>query len=49
MSANPEKWSELGRMQACGSTWCHPAFADGRLYVRDERELKCLDLAQPLP
>jgi len=45
LEANPERCRELGRLQVCGSTWCHMAFADGRLYVRDERELKCLDLA----
>jgi outer membrane protein assembly factor BamB len=45
LSANPRKYEELGRLQVCGSTWCHPALANGRLYVRDERELKCLDLS----
>jgi outer membrane protein assembly factor BamB len=45
LSANPRQYEELGRLQVCGSTWCHPALADGRLYVRDERELKCLVLS----
>ena len=44
LAANPEKYTELGRVQVCGSTWSHPAFADGRLYVRDMRELQCFDL-----
>lgn len=42
--ADPAKYTELGRLQVCGSTWSHPAFADGKLYVRDGRELLCLDL-----
>jgi outer membrane protein assembly factor BamB len=45
MSATPQRYTELGRLQVCGSTWCHPAFAQSRLYVRDERALKCLDLS----
>ncbi|HWN93513.1 MAG TPA: PQQ-binding-like beta-propeller repeat protein [Methylomirabilota bacterium] len=45
LEANPEKYTELGRVQACGSTWSHPAFADGKLYVRDARELQCFDLS----
>lgn len=49
MEANPDRCVELGRLQVCGNTWCHPAFADGRLYVRDGRELQCLELARPLP
>jgi len=49
LAANPERCQELGRLQACGSTWSHPAWARGRLYVRDERELKCFLLAPPAP
>jgi outer membrane protein assembly factor BamB len=44
IAANPEKYTELGRIQACGKTWSYPAFANGKLYVRDGRELQCLDL-----
>ena len=45
LEANPEKYTELGRTQVCGSTWSHPAFADGKLYVRDTRELQYFDLS----
>ena len=45
LAAAPSKYIELGRLQVCGHTWCHPALADGRLYVRDGRTLLCLDLA----
>jgi outer membrane protein assembly factor BamB len=44
LAANPDKYTELGRVQVCGKTWSHPALADGKLYVRDGRELKCFDL-----
>jgi len=44
LAANPDKYTELGRVQVCGNTWSHPAFADGKLYVRDGRSLQCLDL-----
>lgn len=44
LAANPEKFTELGRVQVCGNTWSHPAFVDGRLFVRDGRDLQCFDL-----
>ena len=44
LAANPEKYTELGRLQVCGSTWSFPAYTDGKLYVRDGRQLLCLDL-----
>ena len=45
LAANPEKYTELSRLQVCGNTWCYPAFAHGKLYVRDARQLLCLDLS----
>lgn len=39
LAANPERYEELGRFQASGKTFSHPAYADGILYVRDSREL----------
>jgi outer membrane protein assembly factor BamB len=44
MRANPERYVELGRVQICGRTWSHHAFAGGRLYVRDRRALLAFDL-----
>lgn len=44
VAANAAKYSELGRLQVCGSTWSFPAYADGKLFVRDARHLQCLDL-----
>jgi outer membrane protein assembly factor BamB len=45
LRADPAKYTELGRVQICGSTWSFPAYADGRLYVRDSRQLACYDLS----
>ena len=38
---NPSKYEELARVQVCGKTWNAPAFANGKLYVRDQREIAC--------
>ena len=35
IAADPAACRELGRAQVCGMNWCNPAYADGRLYVRD--------------
>jgi len=43
-AADPAAYHEISRVQACGATWCNPAYADGRLYLRDNRELICLQL-----
>ena len=44
IAGDPAKYTELGRLQVCGNTWSHPAFVDGMLFVRDGREIQCLDL-----
>lgn len=44
IAADPNECRELGRAQACGNNWCVPAYADGRLYVRDAKELRCVRL-----
>jgi hypothetical protein len=47
-SANPLAFREIGRAQVCGRNWCNPAYADGRLFVRDgirgSGNLICVDL-----
>jgi outer membrane protein assembly factor BamB len=45
LETNPTKYVELSRLQVCGNTWSFPAYADGKLFVRDGRELICLKLA----
>jgi hypothetical protein len=48
IAADPVTCRELGRAQVCGMNWCNPAYADGRLYVRDGMRatghLYCLEL-----
>ena len=39
-------YSELSRSKICGNTWAHPALANGRLYIRDAKELVCVELAK---
>jgi outer membrane protein assembly factor BamB len=43
-AASPTAFKELGRAQVCGVNWCNPAYADGRLFLRDARELVCVEL-----
>ncbi len=44
-AADPQEFKEKGAAQLCGKTFCNPAYADGRLYLRDARELMCVQLA----
>ena len=46
LKADATRYTELGRVQVCGNTWSFPAYADGRLYVRDGRQLACYSLAE---
>lgn len=42
VAADPSGYRAFGQTQLCGFNWCNPAFADGRLYVRDGKELICV-------
>lgn len=42
--ATPKKFEELGRAVVLGTTRQAPALADGLVYLRDDREIVCLDL-----
>jgi outer membrane protein assembly factor BamB len=48
VTAERSKYTELGRAQICGKTWNHPAYSDGKLYVREGLtsgwKLSCLGL-----
>jgi outer membrane protein assembly factor BamB len=46
LDPNPKEYRELARSKVCGETWAHPALADGRIYVRDNKELICLELSK---
>ena len=52
LAANPDRLTELGRFTPLADkTWNHPVVVQGRLYVRNDRELACFDLgpAPPAP
>ncbi|MFL5341121.1 MAG: PQQ-binding-like beta-propeller repeat protein [Gemmataceae bacterium] len=46
LDANPDSYKELARSKVCGETWAHPALANGHLYLRDNKELICLQFAE---
>jgi outer membrane protein assembly factor BamB len=39
-----EGYEELARAKVCSGTFCNPVLANGRLYVRDAKEVICYDL-----
>ena len=44
LAADPKACRELSRAQVCGANWCNPAYAEGRLYLRDAKTLRCVRL-----
>ncbi|MGE5192158.1 MAG: PQQ-binding-like beta-propeller repeat protein [Deltaproteobacteria bacterium] len=46
-TATPKRFEELGRKRILGKTRQAPALAGGLLYLRDDREIVCLDVRQP--
>jgi outer membrane protein assembly factor BamB len=42
--ATPDKYDEIGRATVIGSTRQAPALANGLLYLRDDKEIVCLDV-----
>ena len=44
LAVDPSRFHSLGQAQVCGKTWTHPAYADGRLFVRDGKSLQCFNL-----
>jgi outer membrane protein assembly factor BamB len=44
--ATPEKFEELARAPVLGPTRQAPALVAGRLYLRDDREIVCVDIRQ---
>ncbi len=43
---SPKEYKELARAKVCGTTWAHPAIANGLIYVRDEKWLMCFQLGE---
>ena len=46
LDPNPQEYRELARAKICSKTWAHPAIANNRLYIRDDNELVCVQLAE---
>lgn len=44
VAVTPKEAKTISKVTVCGKNWCNPAYADGRLYLRDEKELKCIEL-----
>lgn len=42
--ANPERFEELSRATVCGMTRQAPALSNGRLYLRDDEDILCIDV-----
>ena len=46
VEATPQAHRELSRVEALNAkTWNHPALADGKLLIRNDRRMMCFDLA----
>jgi outer membrane protein assembly factor BamB len=41
---DPKRFKPLAKAKVCGETWAHPALVDGRAYLRDDKELICVEL-----
>ena len=39
-----KQYHELARAKVCGHTWAHAALANGRLYLRDDKDVICVEL-----
>jgi len=37
-------YREIARAKICGNTWAHPALSEGRIYIRDSKELICVQV-----
>ncbi|HZT79684.1 MAG TPA: PQQ-binding-like beta-propeller repeat protein [Gemmataceae bacterium] len=46
LDPSSKEYRELAKSKVCGETWAHPALAGGRLYLRDNQELICLQLGE---
>jgi hypothetical protein len=44
LQPDPKEYKELARSKVCGKTWAHPALANGLLYLRDEKDVLCVQL-----
>lgn len=41
-----KEYKELSRSKVCAHTWAHPAAANARIFLRDDKDLLCVNLGQ---
>ncbi len=46
LEPDAKEYKELARAKVCGETWAHPALSDGKLYLRDDKKLICLQVGE---
>jgi outer membrane protein assembly factor BamB len=46
LDPDTKEYHELARAKVCGHTWAHAALANGRLYLRDDKDLICVELPE---
>jgi outer membrane protein assembly factor BamB len=46
LDPDPKEFKELAQTKVCGQTWVTPAVSAGKVVLRDEKELICLDVPQ---
>jgi len=44
LAADEKAFRMVATTKVCGKNWCNPAYADGKLYLRDAKELLCVRL-----
>jgi outer membrane protein assembly factor BamB len=44
IAADPNAYHLLSSTKVCGKNWCNPAYVDGKLLIRDQESLRCLEL-----
>ena len=44
LAPSPKEYRELATAKVCNPTWAHPALSNGKVFLRDEYELMCIEL-----
>ena len=44
VAADSKQCRVVSKTQVAGQNWCSPAYADGKLFLRDAKELRCVQL-----
>jgi outer membrane protein assembly factor BamB len=45
LDPDPKEYRELATAKVCRPTWAHPALSEGRVYLRDDSELICVQVS----